>query len=239
MELGQSTVQITSSFEHRKRRIAQWQAFLSKCLATRLDPATFEDFIPVHSSKHPLPPAVIADLFLRPQPRSRDYLDPRIPRYVQVLVQLGLVDTSSVLKALYKYSTSHTQSEGATGRASQGDGDNTVRWGSSYGHEEAFFYRMSKAVVQGTGIKTAREGLEIAKVMAGWMSLFTAASASFAAADVMGQLHTSQSQTEMESARAAFVMLLLNVCESPLVLQVLATPPAKGGHASPLIRRDR
>ena len=105
----ESTVQITSRFERRKQCIAQWQKFLSHCLARRLDPAKFEEFVPIHYSRHPLPPGIIADLLLRPQPRSRDYLDPRIPRYVQALVQLKQIDTSSILKALYKYSTSHSQ----------------------------------------------------------------------------------------------------------------------------------
>jgi len=238
----ESAPRITSRFEHQKRCLAQWRTFLSRCLATRLDPEKFENFVPVHAAKHPLPAAVVADLFLCPQPWSREYLDPRIPRYVQTLVQLGLADMPSVLKALYKYSTSRTQSEGATagdqngGAGPRGGRRGVVRWGSSYGHEEVFFYRFSKAVVQGTAIKTTREGLEMAKIMAWWMALFTASSVSFAAADVLGQLQASQSQTEMESARAAFVMLLLHVCENPLVLQALAKPFAKRGHSSPPVR---
>ncbi len=50
--------------------------------------------------------------------------------------------------------------------------------------------------------------------MSMWMQLFTASAAAFAA-DAMGQ---SNAQTEMESARAAFVMLFLNVCGSHDVL---------------------
>ncbi|KAJ9134623.1 Mediator of RNA polymerase II transcription subunit 5 [Pleurostoma richardsiae] len=236
----------------------QWTAFLDRCLVTRLDLDEFEAYVPLLQAKHPLPADAIADIFLRPSPRSRDCLDSRVHGYLQALLDLRYIDTPAILKALYKYSTSHTQSApehehqhqhddagGEAGAGAQGqrphkeggadgdsggaqaDGGEALRWRSSYGAEEVIFYRLTKAVAQGTGIRSAQDGVAVALVMARWMTLFTAAAAAFAE-DVMGALHSSQSQRdEMEAARAAFVMLLLGVCENQIVLEALSKPMAK------------
>ena len=225
--------------DHRQS-VEQWDKFLAQCISTRLDPEPFESFVTILNSKHPLPPTIIAEIVLRPQPSNHESLDPRIPRYIQVLSQRRLIDTPSILKAMYKYSTSHTQAEKAGhppletennhGR-SDADGAGarqaTLRWASSYASEEVIFYRLTKAVGLGTGIKNASDALDVCKVIARWMSLFTSASAAFAQ-DVMGQLHNTQSRDEMEAARAAFVMLLLSVCENQTVLNALSRPFARG-----------
>lgn len=203
--------------------VEQWTRFLAHCLAARLDTDAFNTYVSLLHSKHPLPPSTIADLCLRPQPANGESLDPRIPRYIQLLYQRKLIDTSSILQALLKYSTSHAHS-GATGTAEDAP---TLRWGSSYASEEVIFYRLTKAVGQGTGIRTASDALEVCKIMANWMTLFTSASADFAQ-DIMGQLRSSQSREEMEAARAAFVMLLLGICENQTVLSVLSRPVAHG-----------
>jgi mediator of RNA polymerase II transcription subunit 5 len=70
--------------------------------------------------------------------------------------------------------------------------------------------------------------------MAKWMALFTSASAAFAQ-DVMGQLQSTQVRDEMEASRAAFVMLLLSVCENQTVLSALSRPYAKGVSHVPAI----
>ena len=221
--------------------IEQWDKFLAQCISTRLDPEPFESFVTVLNSKHPLPPTAIADVFLRPQPSNHESLDPRIPRYIQVLSHRRLIDTPSILKAMYKYSTSHTQAQRAGhppleaeishARSSDADGAGarqaTLRWASSYASEEVIFYRLTKAVGLGTGIKSASDALDVCKVIARWMSLFTSASAAFAQ-DVMGQLQSTQSRDEMEAARAAFVMLLLSVCENQTVLNAMSRPFARG-----------
>lgn len=208
--------------------VDQWVKFLTRCISTRLDPDTFESYVGLLYSKHPLPLPVIADVCLRPHPSNHESLDPRIPRYIQVLVQNGLIDTPSILNALYKYSTSHTQAQ----RIDQQQlGDSLVkeplRWGSSYAAEEVIFYRLTKAVGLGLGIKSSSDAVQVCKIMAKWMTLFTSASAAFAQ-DVMGKLHSTQSRDEMEAARAAFVMFLLSVCENPTVLGALSRPFAKG-----------
>lgn len=93
------------------------------------------------------------------------------------------------------------------------------------------FYRLTKSVAQGTAISNGEKAIEVANVMAKWIALFTDAATAFTV-DVMGQLHNSQAREEMESARAAFVALLLGVCENQVVLKVLSSPEAKSTHIS-------
>ncbi|KAK6954677.1 hypothetical protein Daesc_004644 [Daldinia eschscholtzii] len=205
----------------------EWAKFLNRCLSSRLDVDTFESYIPMMHSRYPLPPAIIADIFLKPQPSNPESLDPRIPRYFQGLVKYKLIDTPSILKALYKYSTSHAQaSKAGNGSLENSEDKAQLRWGNSYGAEEVIFYRLTKAVAMGSGIGSAGDALQICKLIAQWMTLFTSASTAFAH-DVMSQLHSPQSRDEMEAARAAFVMLLLAICESQIFLNALSRPFAK------------
>ncbi|TRX95421.1 hypothetical protein FHL15_003752 [Xylaria flabelliformis] len=211
----------------------QWTQYLSQCLNSRIDPEEFDAHIPLLYRKHPLPPAVIADICLRPQPSNHESLDPRISRYLQVLTQHQLVDTPSILNGLCKYSTSqmYLHTPGADVHDQAQDQDQLpLRWASSYTPEEILFYRLSKAVRLGSGIRNAGEALGICVQMARWMTMFTTASAAFAQ-DVMAQLQNT-SREEMEAARAAFVMLLLSVCENHLVLRGLSRPAAKESLAS-------
>ncbi|KAI0514419.1 mediator of RNA polymerase II transcription subunit 5 [Xylaria bambusicola] len=208
----------------------QWARYLSQFLNSRLDPEEFESYVPLLYNKHPLPPVLIADIFLRPQPSNHESLDPRISRYLEVLTQRKLVDTPSILNALYRYSTSQMYLHSAGAHGQDQDTENALnqaplRWASSYTPEEVLFYRLSKAVRLGSGIKTTGEALGICVLMARWMTMFTTASTAFAQ-DVMGQLHNT-SREEMEAARAAFVMLLLSVCENHFALRGLSRPSAR------------
>lgn len=209
--------------------LEQWGGLITKCLSERVEPEKFESYVPFVHLKYPLPPLIIADLFLRPQLRNHDCLDPRIPRYLQVLTNLRYIDTPSVLAGLYRYSTSHVQSRNAR-NAPEGEDQKPpeiTRWRNSYGSEEVLFYRLTKAVVQGTGIQGTKDGLETAQAISKWMTLFTDASTAFTV-DAMGDMQANQARDEMESARAAFVALLLAVCESQAVLKALSGPNAKG-----------
>ncbi|GAP89110.1 putative mediator of RNA polymerase II transcription subunit 5 [Rosellinia necatrix] len=202
---------------------SHWARYLSQCLSSRLDTEQFDSHVPVLYNKHPLPSVAIADIFLRPQPSNHESLDPRISRYLEVLTQRNLVDTPSILNGLYKYSTSQIYLPPA---GVDGPGQAPPRWASSYTPEEVLFYRLSKAVRLGSGIKNAGEALAICVLMARWMTMFTTASAAFAQDAIIGQLQNS-SRDEMEAARAAFVMLLLSVCENHLALRGLSRPTAK------------
>lgn len=203
----------------------QWTEFVNRALVARLETDKFESYVKLLDSKHPLPPIFIADLFLRPTPGNRDFLDPRIFQYLQVLLKLNLVNTTTVLLALYVHSTSQARVNQDSNAAAD-SGKAKLLWGNSYSTEEVIFYRLTKAVAQGTGVRQAKDAIQVVRVMAKWMSLYTAVSASFAA-DAMGDLYPSQIKVEMESARAAFVMLLLGVCENPTVLNTLSRPTAK------------
>lgn len=212
-----------------------WKQFFSQCIVKRLDTPKFEEFVKLVYSKHPLPPVVIADLFLKPQPGNHYNLDPRIPPYIQVLFRLGYIDTPSILKALFKYSSSHAQSQAQTTGIEGHDGTEptkqTLRWGNSYWVEEFMFYSLTKSVVEGKAISDSAIALEVVKAISKWMALFTTASTSFAT-DMLGQLQASQSQSqvrdEMESARAAFVALLLRLCENEVLVKAVSKPFAKG-----------
>ena len=101
-----------------------------------------------------------------------------------------------------------------------------VRWRSSYGTEEVIFYRLTKAVAQGEAAQNRMDAIQVVEIVAKWMTLFTAAFTVFAQ-DMMGQLDNAVARDEMESARAAFVALLLGVCENPVVLKTMGKPYAK------------
>ncbi|KAJ0349523.1 hypothetical protein KNSL1_004595 [Colletotrichum chrysophilum] len=234
----------------QRAALKQWNEFIAKSLATRLDPDKFESYVPFLQAKHPLSPSVVADLFLRPQPHNHESLDPRVPRFLQVLSDLNYIDTPSILEALYKYSTSRAHSREAAQASNGGNPTSqTLRWASSYSAEEVMFYRLTKSVAQGTAIPNTETGLAIAKIMASWIALFTDAATAFTV-DVMGQLQNSQAREEMESARAAFVALLLGVCENHTVMKAFGSPEAKtsfdvlanavsrneGNSAAPLLR---
>ncbi|KAI0490644.1 mediator of RNA polymerase II transcription subunit 5 [Xylaria cf. heliscus] len=207
-----------------------WAQYLSQCMNSRVDPEEFDAHVPLLHGKHPLPPVVIADICLRPQPSNHESLDPRMSRYLQVLTQRQLVDTPSILNGLYKYSTSqmYLHPYGADGRdqaQAQDGGQVPLRWANSYSPEEILFYRLTKTVRLGNGIRNTGEALGICVHMARWMTMFTTASAAFTQ-DVMAQLQNT-SREEMEAARAAFVMLLLGICENHIVLSGLSRPAAK------------
>jgi mediator of RNA polymerase II transcription subunit 5 len=105
-------------------------------------------------------------------------------------------------------------------------GKDMVRWRSSYGTEEVIFYRLTKAVAQGEAIQNGTAAIGVVEIVAKWMALFTAAFTAFEQ-DMMGQLDNAGAREEMESARAAFVALLLAVCENPVVLKTMGKPYAK------------
>lgn len=233
----------------------EWECFLQRCLVQRLDFDKFAEFAPLLHARHPLGHGPVADLVLRPTSWNKYTLDPRVPHYMQTLLDLGLVDTPAILAALYRYSTCHVllaadprhRKQGGDGEADGGGGDKAgekagekagknevTRWQSSFSSEEVIFYRLTKAVAQGLAIRNSRDALDVSAIMARWMTLFTAASAAFQADDedvIMGGAGSKASQQkrdDMDNSRAAFVMLLLGVCENPLLLQALGKPFAKG-----------
>ena len=230
-----------------RESLAFWSRFVDKCISERLDTDRFETLVRLCHDQHQLPGPAIADLFLRPQPNNCYSLDPRVPPYLQVLSDLGYIDTPAILRALYRYSSSHTLVEGQRGGANgehgahgaqgagtepEGDEKNNkkrqdetpIRWKSSYWVEEVIFFRLCKSVHEGQAVQDTSTALEVVKIISKWMALFTTASSAFAA-DLMAQ--TQDLQLEMESARAAFVPLLLRLTDNPSLLKVIRKPMAK------------
>ncbi|KAH6649137.1 mediator of RNA polymerase II transcription subunit 5 [Truncatella angustata] len=227
VEQDNDGLQYPAQARDHKQAYEEWDKFLTRCICTRLSNQKFADFVSILHSKHPLPPVAVADIFLKPCSFNRDTLDPLVQhQYIRTLSDKKYIDAPSILNALYKYSTSHTQAQavGHTDLDAAQAGD--ARWRSSYGQEETNFYSLTKAVAQGTGIKSRSDALGVCKIVAKWMTLFTLAASAFAQ-DIMGQLHSTRAKEDMEASRAAFVMLLLGVCENATVLQALSNSSAK------------
>ena len=171
--------------------VEAWAKFLSHSLATRLDFETFESYVQLLSTKHPLPSDRISDLFLRPTDTNNASLDPRIPRYVQIMIGLELVTLPSVLKALSKHSTVGTlgDTEQATGEDEEKQGENGQqeegrkrlekekgnRWTNSYSAEEMLFYRLAKHISAGSAPRNSQEAVELVLVCIQWMELVISA----------------------------------------------------------------
>lgn len=214
-----------------RESLAFWSEFVDRSIRARLDTDHFQAFVRLVHDEHPLPPAAVADLFLRPQPNNCYSLDPRIPPYLQVLSDLGYIDATSILRALYRYSSSHTfvESQQAsavhTGEDSKDKKDAPLRWKSSYWVEEVMFFRLCKSVHEGQAVQDTNTALEVVRIISKWLALFTQASSAFAT-DLLAQTHNLQ--MEMESARAAFVPLLLRLTDNPSLLKAIGRPVAKG-----------
>ncbi|KAG6034550.1 hypothetical protein E4U41_006495 [Claviceps citrina] len=219
--------------------VQYWSRFLDRCILSRLETARFDYFIDMVHSDHPLPPMLVAELFLRPTPTNVVSLDPRIPPYIQVLSRRGYVNAPSILCALYKYSSLHAQLKPKAQPESQNGGDGEQgprplrRWNSSSWFEEVMFYHVIKTMVEGTAFGDTRAALQLCHVIVKWMELFTLVSDSFAA-DVMGDLQqqNTQARDDLDVSRAAFIPLLLRLVETPLLVRAIGKPFAKG------IRKD-
>jgi mediator of RNA polymerase II transcription subunit 5 len=277
----------TSSAAALRTAHAFWSRFVDRCIRERIDNDRFQSLVRLVHDEHPLPPAAVADLFLRPQADNCYSLDPRVPPYLQVLSDLEYIDAPAILRALYRYSSSHTliesyqvpthgngdgngkgnnegnrnnddkEQDTGNGIANVKDTDTAslnanhthngeetkssvekkgsedkksnesvpLRWKSSYWVEEVMFFRLCKSVHEGQAVRDTNTALEVIKIVSKWLALFTQASSAFAA-DLLAQVHNLQ--LEMESARAAFVPLLLRLTDNPSLLKVIARPVAKG-----------
>ncbi|KGQ05737.1 Mediator of RNA polymerase II transcription subunit 5 [Beauveria bassiana D1-5] len=236
--------------------VKYWSDFVARCIVQRLDSNRFLDFVQLVHARHPLPPVLVADLFLRPQPSNRVSLDPRIPPYVRILAQLRYVDAPSILRVLYKYSALHAhdrpplplpsslpenggdgetmkkeeeeEEKGAAGGGGVMRQDKMVRWQESAWAEEVLFYHVIKTMFEGTAFTDAKTGLELVDITCKWMDLFVHASSELAA-DMLANKHDRQARDEMETVRAALVPLLLRLVDNHELLRIISKPFAKGG----------
>ncbi|PMB67923.1 Mediator of RNA polymerase II transcription subunit 5 [Beauveria bassiana] len=234
--------------------VKYWSDFVARCIVQRLDSNRFQDFVHLVHARHPLPPVLVADLFLRPQPSNRVSLDPRIPPYVRILAQLRYVDAPSILRVLYKYSALHAhdrpplplpsslpenggdgemmkkeedEEKGAVGAGGVMRQDKMVRWQESAWAEEVLFYHVIKTMFEGTAFTDAKTGLELVDITCKWMDLFVHASSELAT-DMLANKHDRQARDEMETVRAALVPLLLRLVDNHELLRIISKPFAKG-----------
>jgi mediator of RNA polymerase II transcription subunit 5 len=209
-----------------------WQHFLARSLATRLEPSDFESYVQLLCTKHPLPASRISDLFLQPTEYNDASLDPRVVRYVQVLVHLGLVTVPSVLRAMWKCSSFRDQDGGGTSSRlvhnNSGGGNGEVeklgkreegkRWSNSYIAEETLFYRLTKYISSGAAPRDTQEAVELVLACVQWMR--TVVSVQHAAVQQMlglAQTHTA----EMNAQNMALGTLIVAAVESGRVLHAL------------------
>jgi mediator of RNA polymerase II transcription subunit 5 len=208
-----------------------WQHFLARSLATRLEPSDFESYVQLLSTKHPLPASRISDLFLQPTEYNDASLDPRVVRYVQVLVHLGLVTVPSVLRAMWKCSSFRDQDgggprsglvdsnpeDGNGGVEKLGKREEGKRWSNSYIAEETLFYRLTKYISSGAAPRDTQEAVELVLACVQWMR--TVVSVQHAAQEMLGlaQTHTA----EMNAQNMALGTLIVAAVENGRVLHAL------------------
>lgn len=159
--------------------IANWQKLLDNSLASRLDFEPFTDYIRILSSRNPLPSPYLCEIFLRPNHYSDITHDPRVLRYVQILLAEGLIDCAGILRALLRYSSlwnyrhdGHMQNETNNGadkarRVKEGN----KRWKNSYSAEEMMLYRLAKTVSTGVRPKNVQEAIDLLVVSIQWMDM--------------------------------------------------------------------
>lgn len=202
---------------------AQWNNFLSRSLATRLDFDTFKQYIELLHLKYPLQPHEISQIFLAPTEDNGFSLDPRIPRYLQVLLDLHMVNVPSILRALAAYSTFGTQADSQSGEANTQGTDKKrkiKRWTSSYATDEMLLYKMAKSVVANGNSQTAHNApWELLAESKRWMKLVIS-SAGHGDQDMLnlgGHTHVE----EMKSAIIAVGTLVVAIMDDAQVLKAL------------------
>ena len=212
-----------------------WTKFLSHSLATRLDTEPFESHVQLLAAKHPLSPAHISDLFLRPTETNDACLDPRIPRYVQAMLGLELVTVSSVLRALHRYSTFGIQVESAHNDASNGkeaqSGEKEKkskwkRWTLSYAADEMLFYRMAKHIASGSTPRNIQQAVELILVCIQWMELVTAAAS---AQHEILNLGAHGNAEEISATIMALGTVLAAVIDNAYIIQAISKGSAPKG----------
>jgi mediator of RNA polymerase II transcription subunit 5 len=203
--------------------VQSWAKFFSRSLATRLDPETFTSFVQIISAKHPLSPAHICDIFLRPIPDNDSSPDPRVPQYLQAMLGLGVITIPVILKTLLRYSTFGWQSDEGEGKPKGGD---SPKWTNSYSTEEILLYRMAKAVSTGTSPKTSQEAVELLLVAIHWMDIV--AKVGQAANEILS-LSGNNHVAEIAATTMALGTLVVAMVDNQQVLKVLSQGSAPKG----------
>ena len=205
-----------------------------------MEPEAFSSYLDIISLSSPLPPSHISELFLRPTDYNVAILDPRIQRYIQVLLGAELVTVPSVLRALLKYSSYGGYRgqpadggivEGLDGLESvkKGLGGDHQRWTNSYSSEEMLFYRLAKHLTSGHAPRT-QDSVELILVSIQWMEVVT--NAQQAAHNLLGLVVPHA--FDMNAQSMALATLMVAVVENEHVLRALGKGRAPKGTAKEL-----
>ncbi|KAG9232137.1 mediator complex, subunit Med5 [Amylocarpus encephaloides] len=237
---------------------AAWQHFLHRSLVSRLEPEKFEQYVQILEPNHGLEGEVIADIFLSPRGLESGKADsntaedasivavapdPRIPRYVQILLGVGYVSLPNILRALLRYSAAVTSSDtaGTLNGGGEPDGKHVhgttrppTRWANSFAIDEALFYRLAKSITSGTAPKDLQEAGELILVLIRWMEVALAA---YHAAQAMLELGAGHME-DINSQIAALGTLAIAAVENPHVVDVISkgrVPQGKGKELSKVL----
>lgn len=223
-----------------------WQRFFLHSLATRLEPEAFSSYLDILKGL-PLPASHISELFLRPTEYNAINLDPRVPKYIQVLLGAELVTVPSILRALRKYSTygglggvagdgnsAASLPQIGTGNrdgSKEGEGD-YQRWENSYAAEEMLFYRLAKHISSGHAPRNTQESVELILISIQWMEVVTSAQQSAHNLLGLGTTHAD----DMNAQSMALATLIVAVVENQRVLQAVSNDRVPRGTAKELAK---
>ena len=226
--------------------VQSWSKFLSHTLAARLDTENFESYVQLLATKYPLSPAHISNLFLRPTETNDASLDPRIARYVQAMLSLGLVTVPSVLRSLHRYSTFGIQAETPHEKEElsksisedkerdklSGATQKRTRWTHSYATDEMLFYRLAKNVTSGSAPQNLHQAVELILTCIQWMELVTAAAN---AQHEILNLGAHGNAEEISATTMALGTLVVAVIDNGYIIRALSkksAPKGTGKHLS-------
>ncbi|TGO83846.1 hypothetical protein BPOR_0584g00030 [Botrytis porri] len=159
--------------------VANWQTLLNKSLASRLDFEPFTDYIRILYSRNPLPSPYICEIFLRPHKHNDIHVDPRVLRYVQILLAEGFIDCAGILRVLLRYSSlwsfmqdghMHSEANNGADKTKRVKGGSR-RWKMSYSAEEMMLYRLAKTVSTGIRPKNVQEAVYLLVICIQWMEM--------------------------------------------------------------------
>lgn len=195
---------------------SKWQEFLDRCIESRLDPEAFTTYVELLKNQAPLHPARIADIFLAPREQNTVAPDPRVARYIQVLLGLELVDVPSLLRALWKGSSFRLLEDEAEQEGAE-DKKHSRRWSNSYATEETLFYRFTKHISSGAAPTGLQEVVELINACIQWMDLVVTAAHSVRR--IMGLVPANAA--ELAAVHMALGTLVVSVVDNDRVLEAL------------------
>ncbi|RAL05751.1 putative RNA polymerase II mediator complex subunit Nut1 [Aspergillus ibericus CBS 121593] len=85
----------------------QWGTFLRQCLLHRIDAAEFKNLTRLLLQRSPITEAPLLNVLLETRIATGIKWDPLLPLYIDCLCKMGVVQTSTVLNSLLKYSSIH------------------------------------------------------------------------------------------------------------------------------------